>query len=327
MTARGLGRGPAREIRRITGGTQNELIAFRCGCSEYVLRYSLTSADGAPTLREARILEALDGTDVPHPRLHGVEPDPAVIGAAFLVMAHAPGHTLPHNPDGGTAGGTGEQLATELASALAHLGNLRPESIGLVGLGKPLDFLERQVPRWRWQFERYEQVAGYPRDLPGRTRIEEWLERRRPAPQAPGLMHGDMHLSNVMFAGSPLRLSAIVDWELATIGDPLLDLAQLTIGWPRPDGRSLLGDRGSVRAGTILPGADVLLEAYGRVSDRSLADIGWYQVLACYRLAAILEGSLARALSGTEPMPQARAFHQEAAQLLRYAQERIAGTG
>lgn len=319
MSERGLGDGPIRELRRLPGGTQNVLLAFASGGEEFVLRYSIASPDGSSILREARVLGALGATDVPHPRLHGVEPDAAVLGVVFLLMARVDGCAPAAGPVG-----DGSVVAAELARGLAELGNLDPAELGLAGFGRPDGFLERQVPRWRSQFERYEQVAGYTACLPERSGIERWLERNRPVPQPAGVVHGDVHLSNVLFTAAPPRLAALLDWELATTGDPLLDLGQLLVGWPDPAGRSLLGARGSAAG---LPAAATVLSEYAAASRRDVSQAGWYQVLACYRLAAIIEGSTARAAAGREPTAQARLFHAEAVRLLDRAQELVDGFG
>jgi aminoglycoside phosphotransferase (APT) family kinase protein len=142
--------------------------------------------------------------------------------------------------------------------------------------------------------------------------LAEWLAGHLPAHWEPGLIHGDFHLGNVMFSRDEARVAAVVDWELATIGDPLLDLGHLLATWPSADPRR-------TALPTPMPGLPdrrAIIERYAGGSTRDLGAIDWYQALACYRLAVILEGSYARACAGKAPMDVGRRLHAVAESLI-----------
>jgi aminoglycoside phosphotransferase (APT) family kinase protein len=168
----------------------------------------------------------------------------------------------------------------------------------------------------------YAQFAGWPgtQGLPGVEAVGSWLEAHRPRVFTPGVMHGDYHLANVMYANDSGELAAIVDWELATIGDPLIDLGWLLVTWPEPG-----ADIGtvSVTPWDGFPAAEELVEHYRRHSRRDLADIQWYAVLAGYKLGILLEGTYARACAGLAPTETGDRLHARAVNLLDRAQARI----
>jgi aminoglycoside phosphotransferase (APT) family kinase protein len=184
-----------------------------------------------------------------------------------------------------------------MADGIAALGAVDHVAVGLEGFGRPEGYLERQVTRWRSHLESYAELEGYPGpEIPGVERVADWLERNRPVASAPGILHGDYHLANVMFRFDGPELAAIIDWELATVGDPLLDLGALLASWPDAEGRSPL----SVGQGSFagLASSAELVERYRAQTTRRLDALDWYTVLACYRLGIILEGTHARACAG-----------------------------
>jgi aminoglycoside phosphotransferase (APT) family kinase protein len=243
------------------------------------------------TAREWRILTALEGTPVPHPAPRLLCEDPAVIGAPFMVMDHVegftPGFDMP--ADLAADGVYKAELAAAYVDGIAELSKVDWRARGLVGLGRPDGFLERQVPRWMAQLERYRT-----RDLPGLGTVTEWLEANRPGGGPPAIIHGDYSPYNVMVgAGRPARLAAIVDWDTGTIGDPLLDIGHLLGRWTDPGEEPLLGpDAGGHGA---WPPRSALAQRYAAATGRDLAAISYYAALALYKLAIILEGSYARA--------------------------------
>ncbi|MEZ5166471.1 MAG: phosphotransferase family protein [Acidimicrobiales bacterium] len=177
----------------------------------------------------------------------------------------------------------------------------RLEAQGLEGLGRPEGFHERQVERWQAH------LAGFSfRELPGLDEAAAWLRDRRPKSYVPGIMHGDYQFANVMFHhGAPARMAAIVDWEMGTVGDPLLDLAWVVMGWPDAD-----EDRS--RSGYVdytgMPDRADLLERYATVSGRPVDEIDYYVILARYKMAIVLEGGYARYVQGGADNPKMAAF-------------------
>lgn len=135
-------------------------------------------------------------------------------------------------------------MAFNIIDALAKLGEIDHRAVGLNDFGKPDGFLERQVPRWLAELESYSGFDGYHGpEIPNIDLVADWLVRNRPAQQPAGIMHGDFHAANVMFDRSSPDVAAIVDWEMATIGDPLLDLGWLLATWRLPRPQACSADR------------------------------------------------------------------------------------
>ncbi len=313
MDAQGLPRGEIEGAGLLAGGTQNILLGFSRGGCAFVLRRPpphLRKNSNETMRREARVLAAIAETDVPHPRLIAACPEEDVIGASFYLMELIDGF----NPTAGLRelhAGSPEvrrQMGFALVDGISALSAVDYLEVGLDGFGKPKGYLERQVARWQAQLDSYAEFEGYPGpEIPGVERVAAWLEANRPAEFQPGILHGDYHLSNVMYAPKGPELAAIVDWELSTIGDPLLDLGWLLATWPADSGPSP-GPIG-VQPWQGFPKADELVARYRERTTRDTAGIAWYGVLACYKLGIILEGTHARAFAGKAPKPTGDMLH------------------
>ena len=324
MDGQGLGDGPIEDAVLLAGGTQNILLKFTRAGRTYVLRRPpprLRANSNETMRREARVLAAIAGTDVPHPALIAACPGEDVIGAAFYLMEPVDGF----NPTTGLpplhAGSESvrRRMGLSLVEGIAALGALDYRERGLEGLGKPDNYLERQVARWKAQLESYHEFAGWtgPGEIPGVDRVATWLDANRPSTFQPGIIHGDYHLANVMYRHDSGDLAAIVDWELTTIGDPLLDLGWLMATWPEgadPDPANV-----SVRPWRGFPTADELVEHYRPRTTRDLSAIEWYAVLACYKLGIILEGTHARAGAGKAPKAVGDRLHAQTVGLFERA--------
>jgi aminoglycoside phosphotransferase (APT) family kinase protein len=313
MDAQGLGEGPLSDVALLAGGTQNILLRFARAGRAYVLRRPpryLRSNSNETMRREARVLAALASTAVPHPRLIAACPETDVLGVAFYLMEPVAGFNptrgLPEPHASNPA--LRHAMGLALVDGIAALGAVDHRSVGLDDFGKPEGFLERQVGRWRTQLESYSELAGYPGPrIPGLDEVSRWLDAHRPRSFEPGILHGDFHLANVMFALDGPELAAIVDWELCTIGDPLLDLGWLIATWPDASG----GGPGAVgvRPWDGFPGAEELVERYRARTKRDLSSLDWYAVLACYKLGILLEGTHARACAGQASVEVGNALH------------------
>jgi aminoglycoside phosphotransferase (APT) family kinase protein len=327
MDTRGLGQGPITDSTRLAGGTQNILLKFSRGADAFVLRRPpIHQRDNSNETmrREARLLAALAGSAVPHPRFIAVCEDTNVLGAVFYLMTPVEGF----NPVSGLPALHAESRAVQrrmglaLVEGIAALAALDYRAVGLEGFGKPDHFLDRQVSRWKAQLESYSALSGWtgPQELPGVDEIADWLEARKPMAFEPGIMHGDYHLANVMYRHDSGELAAIVDWELATIGDPLIDLGWLLATWPEPGAAQKLI---SVQPWLGFPTAAELIAHYAKNSRRDLTNMRWYGVLACYKLGILLEGTHARACAGKAPRETGDLLHGRAVRLFERAQRWI----
>jgi aminoglycoside phosphotransferase (APT) family kinase protein len=281
----------------ISGGSQNEIYEIRRGDVHGALRIPPQTAP-APRdegiIREWRIIEALDGTDVPHTPAIGMCSDTAVLGRAFYLMGFVDGWSPmgmdywppPFDTDLEARAG----LAYQLVEGIALLSNVDWQAKGLQDLGRPEGFHERQVDRWTTFLER---IKG--RELPGLDVASEWLRKHRPLDYIPGLMHGDYQFANVMYRdGAPARLAAIVDWEMGTVGDPKLDLGWVVQSWPE-DTTSPDAAESSYVDMTGMPTKDQVLAHYSQVSGRQVDDMDYYVILAKWKLAIVLEQGFQRA--------------------------------
>ena len=303
MDDRNLGDGPITNVIELTGGTQNILVQFERAGRSFVLRrppvHKRKNSDETMR-REACVLGAIADTDVAHPALIAAEDGVDVLGAAFYLMepikGFNPGMGLPdlHRNSAEIQRAMGVALV-DGASALGAVDYL---AVGLVGFGRPDGYLERQVARWRSQLDGYGEVSSEWRpDIPGVDAVGDWLEANRPTHFEPGIIHGDYHTSNVMYRYDSADLAAVVDWELATVGDPLLDLGLIVgFGTPDPDGAG--GVAPNEQLLEAFPPADELIARYGERSTRDVSAANWYGVLACYKTGIILEGTNARAMAG-----------------------------
>ncbi len=328
MDGEHLGSGPLTDVGLLAGGTQNILLQFRRAGELYVLRRPpVNKRDNSDETmrREARVLAAIADSDVPHASLIAACPDIEVIGAAFYLMESVDGINPTVELPALLRDDSSKRFEFGLAMAdgAASIGAVDHVAAGLSDLGRPDGYLERQVERWRRQLDSYSSIENYAGpDIPHVQAVADWLDANRPAAFEPGLIHGDYHLANVMCAYDHPALAAIIDWELTTIGDPLIDLGWLLATWP---------DAGDPAGGAVtpvqpwdgFPGRGDLIDRYGERSDRDLAAIDWYEVLACYKLGIILEGSHARADAGLAPREIGDRLHASTVSLFERAARRI----
>ncbi len=330
MSAQGLGEGPLEGIGEITGGTQNIMLRFTRDGRDYVFRRGprhLRPVSNNVILRETRVLRALAGTDVPHAGLIAVCEDTAVLGdAVFYLMEPVDGFNagagLPplHAAEAAVRHGMG----LSMADAAARLGAVDHVAVGLGDFGKPDGFLDRQVPRWLSELESYAKFDNYPGpDIGDVDAVATWLRERQPRSFTPGIMHGDYHAANVMFSPTGPEVVAIVDWEMCTIGDPLLDLGWMLATWYRPGDEPVLPNELMTAGGLATPAE--LVDRYAANTTRDLSDIDWYTVMACFKLGVILEGSNARAAAGKAPKEIGDMLHTATVRLFERAQQIMEG--
>jgi aminoglycoside phosphotransferase (APT) family kinase protein len=311
--------GPIR-ARPLTGGNSNATFRLDGPGLPLVLRRPPAAAvsDTAHSMsREHRVLRALAGTPVRAPRPVALCEDPAVTGAPFLVVEHVPGVSITDRlPESYPAGAdTVRRLGEEMVDALAELHAVDHEAVGLADFGRPEHFLERQVARWTRQYE-----SHAVRDLPRFRPVAGWLELHRPPDGRPAIMHGDFHLDNCLYSPEEPRLLAVIDWELATIGDPLLDLGLALALWgPRPVEPCALPRIQAVSRHPAAPTRHELATRYAGRSGRSVEHLRYYLVLALWKLAAIVEGAYAQFLAGRLQTDYARDLADDVPRLLAEA--------
>jgi aminoglycoside phosphotransferase (APT) family kinase protein len=299
----GLGAGPA-EATPLAGGHSNAtFLVRRDGCELVVRRPPRPPIPpGAhDVLREGRVLQALEHTPVPVPRVLAMCEDRGVIGVPFMVMEYVDGcvlgDTLPAALD---QPGQRQRIAQELIDAVAAVHSLDIAASGLDWLGRPSGYLERQLRRFSGSWE-----VNRTRDLPAMHELERLLRERMPESPPTTLVHGDPRLGNAIFSTrAPARLCALLDWEMSTLGDPLADLGYLLVSWtdvrdPSPPMFHL-----STVTGTAgFPTRDELVTMYEARTGRRVVNLQWYTALACWKSAVFMEGNYRRALNGMSDDP------------------------
>jgi aminoglycoside phosphotransferase (APT) family kinase protein len=254
--------------------------------------------------RESRVMKALRdaGAPVPVPNVLALCEDRAVIGAPFYLMERIDGEVVRGElPPALSSPQDRRSMAEQLLDTLVALRGVDPLAAGLEGFGKPAGYLERQLWRMRGLWD----VAKF-REIPEIDELSAWLATNLPIQHAPAIVHGDYKLDNVIFAPRrPVRLVAVVDWEMSTLGDPLADLGWLLYFWRDPGDPEL-----GLRVATVtdregFPRRRELLERYARSGQPSIDEdrVRWYVALAGWKIAIIMEGSYRRYLAGVDDHP------------------------
>ncbi|MBR0899033.1 phosphotransferase family protein [Bradyrhizobium tropiciagri] len=328
MDARGLGSGAIEHVTPLSGGTQNVLLRFSRGGLSYVLRrppIALRPNSNETMRREARLLGALASSPVLHPRLVAMCDETDVLGATFYLMEPVEGFNAvtglpsPHRDSAAAR----RRMGFALVEGIEALHRVDYRAVGLEGFGNPDGYLARQVGRWNAQLEGYKQYESWPGriGISGIDEVSDWLSAHLPSASTPGIVHGDYQFANVMYRRDKPELAAIVDWELASIGDPLVDLGWIVATWRDSGGPELPVLRVDPWDG--FPRAEELVEHYARFSTRDLRNLEWYVVLACFRLGILLEGTYARACAGEAPAETGHLLHQTTLALFERALLRV----
>ncbi|MEU7766578.1 phosphotransferase family protein [Nocardia sp. NPDC049190] len=289
------GRSGELTARALTGGRSNLTYLVTDGTDSWVLRRPPVGevlATAHDVAREHRVLAALADTDVPVPRVFGLCADPAILGAPFYVMEHVVGTTYRDASDLAPLRPTRTRAISEsLVDTLALVHSVDVQAVGLDTLGRPQGFLARQVRRWAAQLE----ASETPAIALART-VHRQLEERVPADNLPGIVHGDYRLDNVLVAPDD-RTLAVIDWEMASCGDTITDLALLVV-YQRT---ARIAEGMVVPTASSAPGfltEQEIVERYQRSSARDLNRFGFYLGLASFKLAGIIAGIHQRYLNG-----------------------------
>ncbi|MFU8854596.1 phosphotransferase family protein [Micromonospora sp. SL1-18] len=287
-----LAAGPL-SARLIAGGKSNLTYLLRCGGREVVLRrppLGHVLATAHDMAREHRVISALAPTEVPVPRALLLCPDDDVIGAPFYLMEKVDGVVYrSRSQTDPLTDGQRRDLAMAMMDTLAALHTVDPATVGLADFGRPEGYLARQVRRWAGQLDR-----SRSRPLPGIDELRDALAGSVPEGADAGrIVHGDYRLDNLLAAVDPVAVRAVLDWEMATLGDPLADLGLLLTYWDvlgdsdAADGNPVADGLGP-RAG--FPTGAELLDRYAGRSDVDVGPLHWHVALGCFKLAVICEG-------------------------------------
>ncbi len=325
--------GPAAPIsvQKHVAGFSNETFYVTRGAEQWVMRRPprgplLPTAHDV--LREYRFIAALDGrARVPRPIAACA--DTSVIGAPFYLMERIDGAVLrteipaAYNNDAGK-----RRIAEEMIDTLVELHAVDFRAAGIEGRGE--NYLERQVARWKKQWEL---TRPRTRELPGLDEATRWLESNRPASGDVAIVHGDYKLDNVIFSSTEPKLLAMLDWEMATVGDPLADLGwfmsycgqpeELPPGSTRPPAGQETEDL-TISRQPGFPTIDEMIAMYEKKSGRSMKHFAFYHVLAVYKLAIILEGLYMHYLEATASNPGSARFEWQVPMLIERAHRLMA---
>jgi aminoglycoside phosphotransferase (APT) family kinase protein len=322
LDAHGVGEGEI-EASPIGEGHSNVTYLIERGGREVVLRRPPRPPlppSAHDVLREARLLRALWDTPARVPEVLAVCPDADVIGAPFYVMERIEGEPIVFSvPEPLDTPAERRRIGEQLIEALVEIHGVDWAAAGLEDFGKPTGYLERQLRRFKglWDLNRT-------REIPAVEGVGSWLSEHMPSSGPATIVHGDYRLGNTMFApGAPARLAAVLDWEMATIGDPLADLGYLCMMWteagdPRGGMRDSLG--AVTRAEGFATRAEMIAR-YEELSGRSMSDIRWYTTLALWKSVVFMEGNYKRAIAGTTDDPYLKQFGDGVLELARQAEQ------
>ncbi|BBY29113.1 phosphotransferase family protein [Mycolicibacterium sediminis] len=315
---RGLGE-TVSDVAPLTGGTQNIVVHLRVDDRPMVLRrpplHPRPTSDKT-MLREIAVLRTLAGSAVPHPGFIAGCDDLDVLGVVFYLMEEVDGF----NPGQEVARAYVDHPAMRhdvclsYAASLAELGNVAWEGSPLAELRRPGSFLARQVPQFLGLLESYRHEGYDPASLPGVDDLATWLRDEQPEDAQPGIMHGDAHLNNVLLRRDRAELAAFIDWEMCTVGDPLLDLGWMLVCWPT--GPDTINAGAELAALGGLATRAELLEAYRTAGGRRSDRLDWYVALACFKLGIVIEGTWSRYLAGRASREAGERLHESAAHLI-----------
>jgi aminoglycoside phosphotransferase (APT) family kinase protein len=321
----GIGSG-AIEASTVGDGHSNVTFLIQRGGTEVILRRPPRPPwppSAHDVLREARVLQALEGRAAV-PRVLAVCPDIAVLGVPFYVMERVHGVVLTSAVPPFLDTLQDRRLVGEqLVDALVELHAVDRDACGLADFGRPTGYLERQLRRFSslWEINKTREVGAV-------ERLADWLRRNMPESPPATIVHGDFRVGNVIYASSsPARLAAILDWEMATTGDPLADLGYLTYIWvDKHDPVGPYESVGFTRAEGFLTRGE-LIARYEQGSGRATTDLRWYQVLAGWKSIVFMEGNYKRAAVGATDDPFLRQFGESVPVLAAWAEEIAFGQG
>jgi aminoglycoside phosphotransferase (APT) family kinase protein len=287
-------------VEQFNGGQSNPTYRLETSGKAYVLRRKppgklLPSAHAVD--REFRIMTALAAAaGVPVAHCHCLCTDDTVIGSMFYVMDYVPGRVFWDPLLPGAARDERTAIYDAMNGVIAALHSVDPAAVGLADYGRPGNYFARQIDRWSRQYQ-----ASETEPIPAMHRLIEWLPHNIPPGDATGIVHGDFRLDNLIFHPTEPRVLAVLDWELSTLGHPMADFSYHIMAW-RLGGDEFRGLRGGDLVALGIPSEDAYIERYlarrGGVARPDARAWSFYMAYNMFRLAAILQGVMARAVAG-----------------------------
>jgi aminoglycoside phosphotransferase (APT) family kinase protein len=292
------------EAEKFAGGQSNPTFLLKTPSRNYVLRRKppgklLKSAHAVD--REYRVQKALAGSDVPVSKMHLLCEDDAVIGSSFYIMDQVKGRNFNEPTLDDLSKADRGAVIADMNRVLAALHDVDIDSVGLANYGPPGHYVERQIGRWSKQYRASETEA-----IPAMDRLMDALAEQMPADDGQRtLVHGDYRIDNMIFSATDTNCIAVLDWELSTIGHPYADLASVIMQWQLPAGREGRGLMGVDRAALGLPSDEAFIAQYcERRGLDGIDNFGYYVGFCFFRMAAIIQGVLKRALDGNASNPE-----------------------
>jgi aminoglycoside phosphotransferase (APT) family kinase protein len=292
------------EAEKFAGGQSNPTFLLKTPSRNFVLRRKppgklLKSAHAVD--REYRVQKALAGTDVPVSKMHLLCEDDEIIGSSFYIMDQVKGRNF-NEPtlDQLTKADRGAVIV-DMNRVLAALHDVDIDSVGLADYGPPGHYVERQIGRWSKQYR-----ASETETIPAMDRLMYALAEQMPADDGQRtLVHGDYRIDNMIFNATGTDCMAVLDWELSTIGHPYADLASVIMQWQLPAGSEGRGLMGVDRTALGLPSDEAFIAQYcERRGLNGIDNFGYYVGFCFFRMAAIIQGVLKRALDGNASNPE-----------------------
>jgi aminoglycoside phosphotransferase (APT) family kinase protein len=314
-------RGPL-SVAQFKGGQSNPTFLLTAGGVRYVLRKKpagtlLPSAHAVD--REYRVITALRGTGVPVARSYCLCDDSTVIGTPFYIMAHVEGRVLWDPTLPGMQPAERRAIFDDMNRVVATLHGIDVQRVGLGDYGRSGHYLQRQIGRWSKQY-----IASQTAPIEAMDRLIDWLPAHIPAEEATTIVHGDLRLDNLIFHPTEPRIVAVLDWELSTLGDPLVDFAYHMLTW-HLKAEEFRGMAGADLVALGIPSADAYLQTYVERSGRTRIDPAlwdFHLVYNMFRLAAILQGIAKRVEDGTAANASARETGKQALPIAEIAWRR-----
>lgn len=308
-------------VERMAGGGSCEVFAVDRDGSRMVLRRGPQRANASrahDVLREFRILDAIKDEAVRIPRPIAACDDPSVFGSPFFLMERIDGAPIRTNVPEAWASEPAShgRAVVDLLDALVELHGVDWRRCGLGDMAHESGYLGRQIDRWLSQLASYEG-----RDLPPAARIADWLRATVPDEQPQTLCHGDYKLDNALFSlDLPPELLVVVDWEMASIGDPLVDLCWMLVFHPTSEGLMPLGTGSDPKLDpSSVPSVADVIARYAERTGRDLSAIDWYHVFSRWKMAIVLEGGFAKFQKGRSNNPFHEYFGAQTDRLLESA--------